>query len=250
MTLLRALSADTGMILTDIALTVELPPSTTHRMLITLQQQGFAEFNESTQKWSVGLEAFRVGNAYLNNTNLVEVARKTLYRLMEETGETANLGISSHGMVVFISQVETENPIRAFYRPGTRSHMHASGVGKALLSSLPRYEVERILKKPGLPEFTPNTRTSLDALHADLEISRNRGWALDDEERYLGMRCIASNVHNSFGEAVAAISISGPTVRFPVETIHELGPRVQQAARAVTGMIGGTAPEPAVFRKP
>ncbi len=249
-TLLRALSRDTGMILTDIARMVDLPPSTAHRMLVTLQRQGFAEFSESTQQWSVGLEAFRVGNAYLNNTNLVEVARKTLYRLMEETGETANLGIASHGKVVFISQVETDNPIRAFYRPGTRSHMHASGVGKALLSNLPRYEVESVLEKPGLPEFTPNTRTSWKALHADLEISRNRGWALDDEERYLGMRCIASNVHNSFGEAIAAISVSGPTVRFPVETIHELGPRVRQAAQAVTGMIGGKVPGQAIFQKP
>ena len=95
------------------------------------------------------LRAFRVGNTYLGRTNLVESARTAMRGLTEETGETANLAIADQGDVVFISQIESHNPIRAFFRPGTRGFMHASGIGKALLANLPRIEVEKILQKKG-----------------------------------------------------------------------------------------------------
>ncbi len=242
LTLLRALAKEGSVILTDLALRVGMPPSSAHRVLATLQKHGFVEFDESTQKWAIGVEAFRVGSSYLVRSNLVEAARKVMRRLMEETGETANLAITDDGDVVFISQVETHNPIRAFFRPGTRVHMHASGIGKALLANLPRKEIEKILQKTGLPEFTPKTLTSPDALFADLEDTRNRGWSFDDEERYSGMRCVAAAIYNSFGETIAGVSVSGPTVRLPDNIVSELGPKVMRAASEVTTMVGGKVP--------
>ncbi|MEC5323726.1 IclR family transcriptional regulator [Aurantimonas sp. A3-2-R12] len=207
-----------------------------------MQKHGFAEFNGSAQEWSVGIEVFRVGNAYLVGTNLLEAAREFMRRLMDETGETANLAIADNGEVVFLSQVESHNPIRAFFRPGTRGHLHASGIGKALLANMGRDEIETILQKRGLPEFTPKTLTSPKALYANLETTRMRGWSFDDEERYLGMRCIAAPIFNGFGEAIAGISVSGPTVRFPDGKIAEIGPVVKRAADEVTAKIGGRAP--------
>jgi len=105
-----------------------------------------------------------------------------------------------------------------------------------------RRQVEKILQKTGLAEFTPNTITSARALFADLERSRARGWALDDEERYHGMRCVAAPIHDAYGETIAGISVSGPTVRFSHEVILATGPRVRKAADEVTDMIGGIAP--------
>jgi IclR family acetate operon transcriptional repressor len=240
--LLRELAQVGSITLTDLAIRADMPPSSIHRMLFTLQKHGFVEFDESIQEWQIGIEAYRIGNTYLARTNLVEAARKTLRHLMEETGETANLGIADNGDVVFIDQIETHNPIRAFFRPGTRSHMHASGIGKSLLADLPDRDVEKILKLKGQPEFTVKTLTSSDSLLADLVRTRKRGWSIDDEERYLGMRCVASNIYNSFGEAVAGISISGPTVRFPDEVVAKLGPLVKRAAAKVTNAIGGKVP--------
>lgn len=242
LSLLRDLARQGGVNLTDLALRVGMPPSSAHRVLATLHKHGFAEFDETTQEWSIGIEAFRVGNAYLVRTNLVEAARKVMRRLMEETGETANLAIADDGDVVFVGQIETHNPIRAFFRPGTRGHMHASGIGKALLANLPRAEVEKILQKKGLPEFTPKTLTAPNSLFADLEQTAKRGWSLDDEERYSGMRCVAATIYNAFGEATAGISVSGPTVRFSDQAISELGPKVIHAADEVTTIIGGTKP--------
>ena len=242
LTLLRELAGARSITLSDLAIRSKMPPSSTHRILTTLQKHGYVEFDETRQEWMIGIEAFRIGNTYLVRTNLVEAARKTLRRLMEETGETANLGIADSGDVVFVDQVETHNPIRAFFRPGTRGHMHSSGIGKALLSDMPRREIEKIIHAKGQPEFTPKTLTSSKDLFSDLEATRIRGWSIDDEERYSGMRCVASTIYNTFGEAVAGISVSGPTVRFPNHVISELGPKVKQAADEVTNAIGGKLP--------
>lgn len=241
--LLGALAREGKTTLTELALGIGMPPSSAHRLLITLQKHGYADFDEATQEWMVGVEAFRVGSAFAQRTSLVEAAREVMRRLMEETGETANLAIAADGDVVFMSQVETQHPIRAFFSPGTRGPMHSSGIGKMLLAEMPRRDVERILQKRGLPEFTSKTITSPEALFKDLELTSERGWSFDDEERHLGMRCIAAPVYNGFGEAVAGISVSGPVVRLDDAAIAEVAPKVKRAAAEVTRLIGGNPAE-------
>ncbi len=236
---LQALAREGYLSLTDLSLKVGVPTSTVHRILTTLEKLGFAEINEDTSEWSVGIESFRVGNSYLERTNLIESSRKAMRGLMEATGETANLAIADGGDVVFISQVESHHPIRAFFRPGTRGHMHASGIGKALLANMLRRDVEKILRTRGCPEFTTKTLTTPAGLFEDLATTRERGWAFDDEERYDGMRCIASCIFNSYGEAIAGISVSGPTVRFPDHKLQVIGPQIREAAQQVTALIGG-----------
>jgi len=238
--LLGALAREGKTTLTELALGIGMPPSSAHRLLITLQKHGYADFDEATQEWMVGVEAFRVGSAFAQRTSLVEAARDVMRHLMEDTGETANLAIAADGDVVFMSQVETQHPIRAFFSPGTRGPMHSSGIGKVLLADMARRDVERILQNKGLPEFTPKTITSPEALFNDLDRTRARGWSFDDEERHLGMRCIAAPVYNGFGEAVAGISVSGPVVRLDDAAIAEVAPKVKRAAAEVTRLIGGT----------
>ncbi len=237
--LLGALAKAGKVTLTELASIVDMPPSSAHRLLATLQKHGFAEFDELTQDWMVGVEAFRIGNSFTYRTNLIECGRKVMHDLMEETGETANLAIADDGDIVFINQVETQNPIRAFFRSGTRGPMHASGTGKALLASLTREEVEKIVQKKGLQKFTPETLTSPEALFRDLEATRKRGWSFDNEERYFGMRCVAATIYNAFGEPVAGVSVSGPAARFSSKKVSELGPKVMRAAAEVTLMLGG-----------
>ncbi|QGX97452.1 IclR family transcriptional regulator [Roseovarius faecimaris] len=237
--LLSLLSREHRITLSNLAMQAGMPPSTAHRLLMTLQSQKFADFDETTQEWMIGVEAFRIGSGFLRRINLVEASRDVMHNLMTRTGETANLAIADDGDVVFVSQVETYHPIRAFFRPGARSAMHASGAGKALLAQLSKEELERLLQKKGLPEFTPKTLTRPDALIADLEQSRKRGWAFDDEERYAGMRCIAAPVFNAYGAAVAGISVSGPTVRFDEERIQRFSLEVRRAAAELTEKIGG-----------
>ena len=242
LTLLRVLAANDRATLTEIALSAGMVPSTAHRLLTTMQRHRITEFDDAMQHWMIGVEAFRIGSSFMRRTNLVEAGRGIMHDLMEESGETANMAVADSGDVVFISQVECNDPIRAFFRPGTRGRMHASGIGKALLAELSRDEVEAILARKGLPSFTPKTLTSPEALFADLEGTRVKGWSLDDEERTLGMRCLASAIFNEHREAVAGVSISGPSVRLPDARLAELGALVRNAAAAITEKVGGIPP--------
>lgn len=238
--ILKHLAAqDGGVTLTNLALTAGSAPSSVHRTLITLQKHGFAEFDEVHQTWAIGLESFRVGSAYLSRTSLVKIATEVLYGLSAKTGETANLAIADDGDVVFLSQVETHHAIRAFFRPGTRSHMHASGIGKALLSHYPKKEIERVLHKKGLPVFTSKTLSTPQALFDDLASIREQAWAFDDEEHYEGMRCIAAAIFDANKKPVAGLSISGPSVRLTDKKVAELARHVRDAAHQVTRAIGG-----------
>ena len=147
------------MSLTELAEASGQAPATVYRVLSTFEAHGVVEVQPATQLWFVGQEAFRIGSAFLGRTSLVEQARGVMHGLMAETGETANLAIADGGQVVFISQVETHEPIRAFFRPGTRGPIHASGIGKALLAYHSPEAVERIVREQGLAAFTERTIT-------------------------------------------------------------------------------------------
>lgn len=240
--LLKHLAAQNGGItLTNLALTADSAPSSVHRTLITLQKHGFADFDESKQTWAIGLESFRVGSAYLARTSLVKIATEILHDLSAATGETANLAIGDNGDVVFLSQVETHHAIRAFFQPGTRGYMHASGIGKALLSHYSHEQIEHVLNEKGLPVFTHKTIATRKALYDDLKMAKDQSWAFDDEEHYDGMRCIGSAIFDSHGKPVAGVSISGPSVRLTNEKVAELAIHVRDAAAEVTRAIGGLA---------
>ncbi len=228
--------------LADIAMRAGMPPSTAHRLLTTLQGHRYADHDEGAQDWMIGVEAFRIGSGFLSRVNVVEAARPIMQGLVTETGETANLAIADDGDVIFVSQVETSNPIRAFFRLGTRSRMHASAVGKALLAQLARGEVEALLQRKGLPEFTTKTITSPDRLFSELESVRRQGWSFDDEEHHEGMRCVAAPVFGARGEAIAAISVSGPSTRFADRNVADFSAAIRRSAADLTSAIGGPSP--------
>lgn len=212
-------------------------PATVYRVLVTLQAHRMVEFDEAAQNWHVGAGAFQVGTAFLRRTSLVERARPVLRRLMEETGETANLGVESEGAVLFVSQVETHAAIRAFFPPGTRSPLHASGIGKALLAEAPRDRIERLLSR-GLPGYTPRTIVDPGRLVAELDLARARGFAVDDEERTEGMRCVAAPIRNALGETVGGLSVSGPMSRMGEGAVASHAVAVIAAAEAVSLALG------------
>lgn len=239
LTLLAALARDRGATLSELSERVGIPAPSALRLLTTLERHGFAELDDATQRWAIGVEAYRVGSGFLARTNLVAAAQPTMRRLMRETGETVNLAVADAGEVVFVAQVETHSPIRAFYRLGTRGHMHASGIGKALLAAWPQDEVDGVLRRHGLPRFTARTHADEEALLGDLARSRRRGWAFDDGERYDGMRCVAAAIHGVDGRAVAGVSVSGPDARLDDAAVAAIGERVRAAADAISAAIGG-----------
>lgn len=237
------LSEAQGKTLSALAGDLDQSPATIYRILVTLEVRGLVEFDQVDQVWHIGPRAFLIGARFLKRTSLVDRARPLLRQLMEATGETANLGIEQKGHVLFVSQVETHASIRAFFPPGTLSRLHASGIGKALLSQMDESRIAKFLDRGPLEKFTQYTLTERAALIADLAITRARGYAIDGEERNLGMRCIAAPVFDIHDEAIAGISVSGPTTRVTPEEIERLSVAVVTASHNLTAAIGGATPD-------
>lgn len=241
--LLAIIAEADGLSLTSIAQRAGIAPSTAHRILTTLKAGGFVQHDEARGGYLIGVQAFRVGSAFLRNRKIVDVGRGTMRHLMDESGETANMAIEVEGSVVFISQMESHHSIRAFHRPGARGPMHASSLGKAMLAALTEDAISQKLHRIGMPRLTEHTIVDPDALLADLTLVRKRGWAIDNEEQADGMRCVGAAVYNEHGEVIGAISVSGPIVRITEERLGELGPMVKRAAAEITERVGGIIPK-------
>jgi IclR family acetate operon transcriptional repressor len=228
-----------GMTLSDVAQIVSLAPSTAHRLLTTLQQERFVRFDGTAHLWQVGVEAFVIGNAFVRTRDVVTMARPYLRRLMEEGGETANLYLEQDGEAICMAQVECRQMMRAIARPGGRVKLHCSGAGKAMLGWLPEVELDRIIRQHGLKRFTDRTLDTPSRLRRDLEQVRARGWAVDDEEHAVGLRCVAAPVFDEHGRAVAALSLSGPGARVDDMRLVELGALTARIAGDFSAELGG-----------
>ncbi len=242
MAVFEHLSTRSGVSLSALSDQLGESTATLYRILFTLETRGLVEFDQGQQLWHIGPGAFIIGARFLRRTSLVERARPILRKLMEETGETANLGVAQGDQVLFVSQVETHANIRAFFPPGSLSPLHASGIGKALLAFMDPDQCDRILSQNARERFTEHTLCQADLLKADLALTRERGYSIDGEEKNLGMRCIAAPVFNNYGEAVAGLSVSGPTSRVSPDMVADLAEAVRQAAAALTSALGGEVP--------
>lgn len=243
LTLLQRLAeAPGGMQLTDLSYQLGMPVATVHRLLATFEELDFVEQDDEQGLWYVGLNAFTVGNAFLNRRDFVAIARPHMHALVDQCGETVNLGVLDDGEVVFVSQIESPEVMRMIVRLGSRSPIHASGVGKALLAGMPERRVARILERRGLPRYTERTLDNPAALYAELEQTRQRGYALDDEEHAVGLRCVAAAIFDENAQALAAISLSGPKARMVDDRLGELGQAIRQTAAEITAALGGRKP--------
>ena len=235
---LEALADHEGMTLTELADYLDQSPATIYRILTTLESRSYVEGNKQKQEWFVGPQTFRLGSAFLRRANIIEQSRPIMRELMAKTGETSNLGIEREGAVLFVSQVETHNTIRAFFPPGTRSPLHASGIGKALLAHFSEERLEQFLKTVDFTPYTDKTIINVAQLRSAIETTRKNGYSFDDEERTIGMRCVAAAIVNNYGEVVAGVSISGPTMRMADENIAAIGKMVVTAAQKISQRLG------------
>jgi IclR family transcriptional regulator, acetate operon repressor len=231
-------SSDDGATLTDLAQQVGLPASTAHRLLTTLEQERYVRFNNEGRLWSVGVQAFVVGCTFTKTRSLVGVARPHMRHLMEDGGETVNLAVEDEGEAVYLSQVECRQIMRVFARPGTRVPLHCSAVGKAILTGASDKKLSKILHQRGMPRLTVKTIISPSALRADLDRARACGYAVDDEEHAIGLRCLAAPIFDETGDVVGAISASGPMARIGDERMAQLGALVLEASRAISADMG------------
>jgi IclR family acetate operon transcriptional repressor len=235
-------SGSGGLSLKEISARSGFPASTTHRLLSTLQQERFARFDSDHLTWSVGVKTFSIGNSFVRDRDLIQTARPHMRALMETTGETVNLAIQSGDMAVYVAQVESRQMMRAMAAPGTRVPLHCSGVGKALLAVQSEQERAALLARTGMHKVTQKTITEMAAMRDALSETLRSGFAIDDEEHAVGLRCVASLIYDENCEAVGGLSVSGPLARIPDRKFQELGRLVCSTAERITTEFGGISP--------
>jgi IclR family acetate operon transcriptional repressor len=245
LSVLEALARNgTGLTLTDLAQRVQLPPSTTHRFLSTLERMGYVYQAGDLGLWYVGLQAFTVGTTFLANRDFVAQSHASMHRLMEQAGETANLAILDGTEAVFVAQVQCHEMMRTLVKLGSRVPLHASGVGKALFAALSDEQIDAIMKVKGLPRITDNTIVAAETMWAALRVIRQRGYSFDDEEHARSTRCVGAAIYDEHAEPLGAISVAGPSARLSDERVRNLGPVVAHIAEELTRQLGGKWPHP------
>ncbi len=221
---------------------LDLLPSTVHRIACSLAAEGLLEHDPETGKYRLGLEVLRLGRLSLAQRGLREQAVGYMESLAQRTGETVNLGALVDGQLLILERVESEHSLRAGAKLGEARAVHCTAGGKALLSLLPEAEVDRIVESRGLTRFTPNTICSAADLKRHLAEVRHQGYAVDDEEGGLGIRCIGAPVFDHRGRAVAALAVAGPAERLPLPRLLELKVDLLGAAEGMSRELGWLPP--------
>ncbi|WP_231186550.1 IclR family transcriptional regulator [Haladaptatus sp. DYF46] len=204
-----------GARLTEISAHLDLPDSTVHNHLRTLVQRGYVVRDGNT--YHVSLQFLDLGEYARSRRKVYELASSEIDELAAETEESANLLVEEDGTGVYIYNAQGGNAIPLDTHPGKRVSLHATALGKAILAFLPESRTDAIFERTGLPARTPKTITDLDELRTELATVRERGYAVDDEERVRGVRCLAVAIKNENGQVIGAISVSGPVSRIEGE---------------------------------
>src|SRR5256714_6629394 len=234
---------DEGYRLSDLAVRTGLSTSTAHRLLTTLEKRRFVQFDRDGSKWHVGAQSFVVGSTFVRRRNFATQAMPYLRKLRDQTRETANLAVVDDESIVVLTRMESREIMRSLTKVGGRVAMVASGVGKAVLATYSDEDVNAIIRRQGMPRLTEKSIVRPGALFKELETIRRQGYAVDDEEARIGLRCVAAVVFSDSSEPLAAISVSGMTSRVTAARLPALGQTVREVAAELTVALGGVMPE-------
>lgn len=223
--------ADAGgmMGLSQLATESGLPLPTIHRLVRTLVDLGYLH-QEPSRQYALGPKLIKLGETSARMLSLT--ARPHLTRLVDELGESANMAMLDGDRIVYVAQVPSRHSVRMFTEVGRRVLPHCTAVGKAVLAGMPPERVRELLQRTGMPRYTDHTVTDPAEFARQLEVTARTGFAMDDGEQELGVRCVAVAVPEA--PARLAISISGPAGRMTEELIDRAVPLLSEVGRKVS----------------
>jgi DNA-binding IclR family transcriptional regulator len=231
-----ASTADTGISLTELSTLIDMPKSSTHRYLGTLQELGLA-VRKGNDRFYLGTKVIELAGAFLVKSDLRIESQDVLNELAEKTGETIHLAVPSGWEVVYIAKVESKHALVMSSHIGARIPMYCSALGKAILAFGGEEILNLILAHPMI-QRTPNTITTIEALKIELGLTQRRGYAIDNEENEISISCVGAPIFDYNATPIAAISISVPHQRINEESYEILGPLVMEAAHMVSRRKG------------
>jgi DNA-binding IclR family transcriptional regulator len=223
---------------TDVARSLDLNRSGSHRYLATLQEAGYVEKN-GEGRYQITFKVLELGMKVANRFKIKPMARPFMEKLVALFHETVNLGYWTHGEVVHLDKIDSGDILRIDLGVGQRAPAYCTALGKSILAFLPPNESEAYLQSVKFDRLTPNTITSRKRFVQELEGIRKKGFAIDDEELFLGLRCVGAPVFDFKGYPQYSLSVAGPTFRMTRGRIKKIERGVREIARAFSAQMRG-----------
>jgi len=220
--------------LTELSKKLGWPKSTVHGVLSTLVQYRYAEQSEETGRYRLGIRFFELGNKVGKMWDIRSIAIPYMQKLNAELGEMVQLGTEDRGEMLYLEKLDSTHLIRIVSEIGGRLPIHCTGLGKAMLAYMPPLKVKKIIREHGLTSYTANTITHPAALERELQSIREKGYAIDDGEIMLGLRCVAAPIFDGKGQVKYALSISGMQGNLEGAKLERIKNHVVKAAAAIS----------------
>lgn len=218
--------------ISEIAKRLGMQKSTIFNILSTFQKTGYICQNPNTSKYYLSVKILHLGYIVNQHMGLRDVFAPYLSKIAEATGEICYFGMLDNDEVLYIESAHPASQQLSRNILGERAPLYCTGLGKVMLAHLPPEEIERILSQE-IRQFTPYTLSDRDAMRAHLEEIRLNGYAVDNMEHEFGVRCVAVPVYNAAGRVFAAVSVSGPSLRFDQATIAQHARLIAQIIQPV-----------------
>ncbi|RNC66613.1 MAG: IclR family transcriptional regulator [Desulfuromonadales bacterium] len=224
---------------TELSKRLKLHKNNVFRLLATLESRGYIEQNRVTENYRLGLKTLELGQTFIKQMGLLRQSRPVLEWLVSQCNETAYVAILKELSIVYLDVVETDLTVRVVPRVGSRLPAYCTAAGKIQMAYMNDEELETFFPSKELKAFTPNTITDRDVLKKNLKVVAEQGYAIDNEELDLGVRCVGAPIRDYTRRIIGAVSLSGPSMRFTDERMDkELIPLVKQAAEEISMKLG------------
>lgn len=242
MLIFEALARTDHVGVTEIATHTGMSKATAFRFLTTLETLGYVRQDGKNAQYSLTLKLFEVGSLVRARRTKLDDIKPMLSQLAADTRETVHLATIESGHLVYLDKIESTHTLKVsmISEIGYTAPLYCTGVGKVLLAFTPDQDTGRLIGAMELRRYTPNTITDPDQLRNELQRIQDAGYAVDNEEHELGVRCIAAPIRNGEGTVVAALSVSVPSVRLTNENFEQYRSRVLETARAVSEIAGSS----------
>jgi DNA-binding IclR family transcriptional regulator len=217
-----------------------LSKSTVHGIIKTLEFRGYLQQNPDDLKYRLGMKLFELGNRVSNHFDLGNIARPVIKGLVEELKETVHLVVFEQGEVIYVEKLDGPSALRIYSQVGKRAPIYCTGVGKSILAYLEEEEIERLLSSTVLEPYTEYTITDKEEIKKHLQIVREQGFATDDEEIEVGLKCVAAPIFDHRGKVIAAISCAAPKIRLDDNRLDMVINGIKQAALKISTSMGYT----------
>lgn len=225
--------------LLDIAHLLNYNQSTTLRFLSSLMNSGYVAQEAETQRYYLTYKISRIANLHNSHQNIPSITHPYLVELSQAFSEFACISVEQQFSMVYIDVANTgDQVLMSRQQIGNTAPMHCTGNGKLLLSTFDEKKLAQLIERVGLRQYTPNTITSGERLREELETIRRMGYAMDNEECELGIRCIAYPIRDYTGQIIAGLSVTGPISRMQDERILHKRPEIERIAREISERLG------------